>query len=243
MGARRNRQRRPTRNGMGWASERLNAINQEFVNFCASGACPEGAPALDIGAGYGSATVAALAAGAWVIANDLDASHLTEVERRAAAHHDRLRLKLGGFPQDLHFDPDSLGAVHASSVLHFLTGRKLTRGFASIARWLRPGGKLFVHAATPYQAPFAAFIPEFERRLAAGDQWPGWIERARDYSTHRLIGQMPSSLHLMNDSILVAFAESAGLVVESVMLYRRGDLPASLEHDGRESVGLIARRP
>lgn len=227
---------------MGWASERLNTVNQEFVDFCVTGACGHASPALDVGAGYGTATVAALAAGAWVIANDLEDEHLAEVEQRAGEHRDRLTVKPGFFPNDLHFEPASLGAVHASSVFHFLNGQRLTRGMAHIARWLRPGGKLFVHAATPYQVPFAGFIPEFERRVAAGEEWPGWMERTRDFSSHRMLTQMPGSLHLLNEAVLTRLAEDAGLTVEWVRFYRRADLSPSVALDGRESVGLVARR-
>jgi SAM-dependent methyltransferase len=242
MGARRQRQRKPTRNGMGWSAERLNPINQAFADFCAAGGCPAEAPGLDVGAGYGAAAVAALSAGGYVIANDMDEDHLKEVARRAHAYADRLAVKLGELASDLHFDEASLGAIHVSSVLHFLTGRKLERAFRQFALWLRSGGMLFVHAATPYQAPFEAFIPEFERRLAAGDTWPGWVAHTRDYSSHRLLGQMPRSLHLLDETVLRRLAEANGFVCEKVWLYRRGDLPESLHWDGRESVGMVARR-
>lgn len=227
---------------MGWSAERLNPVNRAFADFCAAGGCPAAFPGLDIGAGFGAATVAALASGGHVIANDLDLEHLAEVERRAAPFRDRLVLKPGALAKDLHCDAGSLDAVHASSVLHFLTGRKLDRAFRQFALWLRPGGRLFVHAATPYQAPFAAFVAEFERRRAAGVEWPGWVERTRDYSEHRLLGQMPRALHLLDESVLRRLAETNGFLIESLYSYRREDLPQSLWLDGRESVALVARR-
>jgi SAM-dependent methyltransferase len=240
MGARRLRQRKPTRNGMGWTSERLNRVNQAFVDYCAQGGCPADAPGLDVGAGFGAATVAALAAGGWVIANDIAAEHLAEVARRAEAYSGRLTLRHGALADDLHFDAGSLGAIHCASVLHFLTGRKLERAFRQFALWLRPGGRLFIHAATPFQAPFARFVPEFERRLGAGEVWPGWVANTREYSEHRLLVQMPTSLHLLDPTVLRRLAGSHGFAVEDVFLYRRGDLPPSLHYDGRESVGLLA---
>jgi len=231
---------------MGWSAERLSAVSEAWVEWCAAGGCPAEAPGLDVGAGFGAATVAALKAGGWVVANDLSESHLAEVARRALALGEgvgeRLTLKQGALADDLHFDEGRLGAVHASSVLHFLTGRKMERAFRQFALWLRPGGRLFVQAATPYQAPFAAFVPEFERRVAAGEEWPGWVERTRDFSEHRLLGQMPRSLHLLDEGVLRRVAERCGFAVERVWTYRRGDLPASLAYDGRESVGLVGRR-
>ena len=149
---------------MGWASDQLNEVSLQFADFCRTCACGEDSPALDIGAAYGTASLAALRVGAWLIANDLDAGHLEELELRAAQQgYKNLHLKLGRFPREVHFEPGTLGAVHASNVFHFLTGNQLAEGVRAIARWLRPGGKLFVQAATPYQAAFAGFIPEYER--------------------------------------------------------------------------------
>ena len=228
---------------MGWASERLSPVGEMFVEFCAAGECGEASPALDIGAAFGMASLAALRAGAWVIGNDLDAGHLAELERRARESGllSRLRLKPGRFPRELDFENAALGAVHASNVFHFLTGNQLREGMRAIARWLRPEGKLFVQASTPYQAPFAAFVPEFERRMQAGEKWPGWLEKVSRYSSHRQLGQMPRSIHLLDDRTLRRVVEEAGLEIERAWLFRRADLPSSLHMDGRESVGVVAR--
>lgn len=233
---------------MGWISELLSPVSVLFVEFCASGFCGEAAPALDVGAASGAASEAAWRAGAWVIANDLDAGALQQLERRVRrvggdVDLARLCVKPGRFPGEPHFEPASLGAVHACNVFHFLTGNQLALGVDKVAGWLRPGGKLFVQAATPFQAPFEAFLPEYERRVARGEKWPGWVEKIGAYSKHRLLGQMPRSIHLLDDRVLARVCAAAGLEVERVWLYRRGDLPESLFLDGRESVGLVARKP
>jgi polyketide synthase PksL len=239
-----------TKNQMGWASEQLNDVSREFVEFCRTGFCSrEDSAALDIGAAFGVATMAALRAGAFVVANDLDEAHLGELRRRVLADAElgepamaRLRIRPARFPRDVWFSDGTLGAVHASNVFHFLTGNQLERGMRWIAGWLRPGGKLFVHATTPYQTAFAPYIPEFERRLAAGDRWPGWIPKLSEWSSHKKFSQMPRSVHLLDDRILRREAEAAGLVVERVWLYCRADHPVSLRLDGRENVGLVARK-
>ena len=230
-----------TRNNMGWAAEKPNEINQLFVDYCRTGACGEISPALDIGAAYGLAAIAAIKAGAHVIANDLDPAHLEEIVLRTpeALRH-RLQLKLGRFPRGIHFEPETLGAIHASNVFHFLTGNQLAYGIRNAARWLRPGAKLFLQAATPYQAQFASFIPEYELRIAAGGKWPGWVEKISRYSQHKKLGAMPASIHLLDERILVPLVEGAGLRVERAWLYQREDLPRELKLDGRESVGLVA---
>ncbi|MCX6598817.1 MAG: class I SAM-dependent methyltransferase [Acidobacteria bacterium] len=236
-----------TRNRMGWVSERLSRLSQEFVAYCAAGGCVE-TPALDVGGGFGVASLAALKAGARVIANDLDQGHCAEIERRALencteAERARLTVACGRFPEDLTFEPGSLGAVHVSNVLHFLSGKQLDHGLQAIAHWLRPGGKLFIQAATPYQSPFAAFIPEYERRLATQEPWPGWLPKVGLYAKHRQMGQMPKAMHLLDDQVLRRLAEAAGLVVEQATLWRRDDLPQGLWLDGRETVSLVARKP
>jgi SAM-dependent methyltransferase len=230
----------PTHNKTGWASNQLNAVSELFVAHCRSVTLP----VLDIGAAFGLATLAALEAGATVIANDLEPSHLAVIATSVpAAHAPRLVLIPGRFPRQLRLAEGSLGAVHASNVLHFLTGAQLAIGMASIAHWLAPGGKLFVQAATPWQQPFERFIPVFETRRREGAEWPGWMEDTTEYSTHRRLSQIPPSIHLLDDETLRRIAGNAGLEVEAAWLYRRADLPASLFLDGRESTGLIARKP
>lgn len=212
---------------MGWASEQLSAVSLLFVEQCRPAAV-----VLDIGAGFGAASVAALRAGAVVMANDIDVEPLENIEG--------LRIVAGRFPDQIDFEDGSFDAVNASSVLHFLKGPELEGGMRKVARWLKPGGKLFAQTASPYMLPFAAFVPEYARRVERGLKWPGWIAKASEWSTHRLLGQMPREIHLLDDRVLTRVAEDAGLRVERAWMYRRGDLPESLRFDGRESAGLVA---
>jgi SAM-dependent methyltransferase len=230
--------RRLTKNRMGWAARELGEVSLAFVEFARD--CK--LPVLDVGTGFGLAAEAAWRAGAPVIANDLDGDHLEELAMRCA-NGQRLTLRAGEFPRDLHFEEGVLGAVHAAAVFHFLNGRKLEHGFRAIGRWLAPGGRLFVEAATPFQAPFAGFLEEYERRVKEGARWPGWVVKIGAYSKHRHLGLMPPSLHLLDDLVLRRLCEEeAGLRVDQAWLHRRRDLSVTLELDGRETVGLIASK-
>ncbi|MCC6391917.1 MAG: class I SAM-dependent methyltransferase [Bryobacterales bacterium] len=238
------KRRRLTRNRMGWASEQLSPLSELFIKYASRCCRDASSPALDLGAAYGTAALAALHAGCHVIANDLDAVHLTVLSSRLDdTARPRLSIRPGRFPRQIAFHHSSLGAAHASNVFHFLTGNQLDFGLRELSRWLRPGAKLFVQAATPYQQPFAGFLPEYQRRLEAGIKWPGWIPKISAFSSHRQLSQMPRSIHLLDANILSAAARRAGFEIERVWLYRRPDLPVSLHLDGRESVGLVARRP
>jgi SAM-dependent methyltransferase len=240
--------RRFTRNRMGWISEQISPQSELFLDFCRAGHCASSeSAALDIGTGYGLVALAAVHTGAWVVANDVEPSHLRELERRAereTSPEERLRLILrpGHFPGDLFFPEGTLGAVHAANILHFLNRRQLTLGMSRIARWLRPGGKLFVQASTPYRAPFAAFAAEYQRRVAAGAKWPGWVEKLSVYCAHRQVGQMPRAMHFLDDRILERMAVEASLTVERAWLAPGDDLPADLRLDGRETACLVARK-
>ncbi len=225
--------RQPTLNRMGWSSNQLNALSQLFVEDCGPGRLP----VLDIGAAFGIASLAALAKGSRVIANDLDAAHLAEL-----ASHPGLEILPGRFPGELDVPPGSLSAVHASNVLHFLTGEELTLGAAQVAKWLAPGGRFFVHAGTPYQQPFLRFIPEYERRVALGELWPGYVEDTHAISSHRKLGQIPRAIHLLDAQVLTRVFLGAGLEIDRVWCYRRHDLPRSMHYDGREGVAVLAHR-
>jgi len=224
-----------TRNRMGWSSAQLSPLSLQFVGFART----RPGPVLDIGAGYGAAALAALEAGAEVIAVDLDPAHLETLSRRAPPGA-KLTARVARFPRDLHFEPGAIAAVHAAGVFHFLTGNQISRGLREIARWLAPGGKVFIQAATPYQAPFARFLGEYECRVRAGVRWPGWMERVSRWCAHRQVGQMPRSVHLLDDAVLRRAAGEAGLAVERAELVPRPDLPAGLRLDGREAVVLVA---
>ena len=211
----------PTANRLGWSGSAVNEISQEFVRF-ASG-CR--LPVLDAGA-WGGQRPGALEAGATVIANDLAADHLVELNRRTPAERRRrLTLLEGRFPDGFDRPAGSLGAVHASQVFHFLTGDEITRGLAAIFRWLRSDGRLFLLAATPYQATHAGFAPVFAERKARGEQWPGVIARYKDYNSHWSAELNPATLHVFDDEVLAAAVRTAGFVVESVRMFSRTGLP------------------
>jgi hypothetical protein len=130
--------------------------------------------------------------------------------------------------------------VHASNVLHFLTGEELVEGVRRMAEWLAPGGKVFVQASTPFQRPFAGFLPEFARRVAAGDEWPGWVAETQRITNY---GRYISTRRRFICSTRGFYSGCFRIgKLSTVATTRRHGLPASLYGDGRESVGLIARR-
>lgn len=123
----------PTVNKMGWGSDFPHEIDLAFAEFAAT--CEH--PVLDIGAGFGAATLAALKSGATVVAIDLDFSHLQSLAASVASQvRNRLELLPGRFPGDLTFADQYFGAIHTSNVLHFLTLAELECGIRLMFQWL-----------------------------------------------------------------------------------------------------------
>jgi GNAT superfamily N-acetyltransferase len=231
---------RETANHMGWSTDVLSAVGAAFVRAAAHAPLP----VLDIGAAYGVATIPALEAGATVVANDLDGRHLDELRARTpAAHQARLTTVRGRFPEDLSFAADSLGAIHCSQVLHFLRPREVIAGLELAFDWLRPGGQVFLLAASPFQATYSGFIPEFFRRKAQGDSWPGLIEPLGKYNHHWSANLNPPWLHVFDDEVLSNAVRRAGFEIDAAHLFSRDGLPEFCRLDGREHVAVIARKP
>lgn len=229
----------PTLNGMGYMTSGLDPYSRAFVDFAP--AAP--GPALDVGAAYGVASLAALSAGASVLANDLDPRHLAILEQRVpAADRARLTLLPGAFPDGLELAPGSLGAVLVCRVLHFFEGEAIERSAEAVARWLAPGGKAFVVGETPFIGTARAFFPTYETRRRAGDPWPGIV---RDVGAHdpKRAGSLPKLMHLLDEAVLRRVFTRAGLVVEKAGTFARPEFPKDIQLDGRESVGLVARKP
>lgn len=228
-----------TLNNMGYMTSTLDPFSLEFVAFAPQAP----GPSLEIGAAYGVATLPALAQGASVIANDLDARHLQILtDRVPEAHRSRFSTIAGSFPEEIRLEKGVLGATLVARVLHFFDGPKIELSMHQIAAWLAPGGKLFIVAETPYLKNFLKFQPIYEARKRAGAKWPGFVENVHEIAPDRA-KFLPKTMHLLDADVLRRAAEDAGLIVEKVHTIPRPDFPEDIRFDGRESVGLVAVKP
>lgn len=227
-----------TLNRMGYMTTGLDRFSAAFVEFAPKAP----GPCLDAGAAYGVATLAALSSGARVIANDLDPRHLEILGARVPAEsRGRLTLAPGAFPDALALAPGSLGAALACRLLHFFDGPALERAAAKLHEWLAPGGKAFVVCETPFIGTARRFMPTYLERKKAGARWPGLIEDTSVFDPDRA-AQLPPLVHLLDEDVLRRVFEGAGFTVERCELFARPEFPPQIRLDGRESVGLIARR-
>lgn len=228
-----------TLNGMGGMTPVLDAFGEAFVAF----APVAPGPVLDVGAAFGIASVAALAGGATVIANDLEPRHLEILASRVReCDQARLSLRPGAFPDALDFTPGSLGAVMLGRMLHFLDGPAIARGAAKLHGWLAPGGKVFGVAVTPYLVKLQPFRPLYEARRAAGDPWPGWIEDIRAYDPAS-VGDLPVAMNFLDPEVVTRCFGEAGFIVERAEYLSRQAFVADMKLDGREAVGFVVTKP
>jgi SAM-dependent methyltransferase len=230
----------PTLNGTGFMLEALDVFAEEFVRDAAAA----GGEVLDIGCAYGVATLAALARGAHVCACDMEPRHLELLQQRTpAADRSRLRTVQGVLP-GAQFPRGSFSAILASRVLHFLAGPDLRSALLSMSDWLKPGGRLYVVADTPFMPVWKPFVPAYEAARARGEPWPGMIADFTPYWSKRPDGTVqagPPFLNTLDPEILERECSAAGLQVERAAFFAMERLGAAT--GGREHVGCTARKP
>lgn len=232
----------------------LSSLTQQFVDLASQAS----GPVMDMGCAYGNAVIEALASGTnTVIACDMEAKHLAALQERVAATPwaPRLITQKGLFPDEYQFSQNSLAAIHTSHLLPYLTGDEVTRGLAKYFDWLAPGGKLFIVCYSMHilELNNEKFRKEYARRLKAGVKWPGYFE---DFDAYSLLpadpldvqdapSPFPTALHIFDLPILEAALRQCGFVIEMAS-YLDGKTNGAIQetwHDGREHLGIIARKP
>jgi SAM-dependent methyltransferase len=227
----------PTLNQTGFMTTWIDPYVEAFIQFApmAPGPC------IDIGAAYGVATLAALATGAEVISCDPDERHLQICAERAPVNEqNRLKLLQGSLPDEIPLEKESVGAIVCSRVLHFLRGDEIERSIQNMFRWLKPNGKVYLIADTPYNQFFKAFQPLYEAQKQRGDPWPGQIDQPSVWIPEKYASCLPNYFHTLDPDILTRVCTTAGFHVERAGFFSRLDYPAEALLDGREGAGIIA---
>lgn len=231
----------PTLNGTGFMFKVLD----EYAVAWARQAASAEAPALDIGCAYGAATMAALEAGARVVACDMEERHLRILRSRVAvAWRKRLDCLVARLP-GAEFQNESFSAILCSRVLHFLRGEDIDAAVAAMAAWLRPGGRLYLVSDTPYGI-WRNFIPAFKAARKAGKRWPGMMsDPSRLLPTPGISRYLSQAqfMNLLDPELLARSCREAGLEIVRAGFINRRDFRGMAALDGRENAGVEARKP
>lgn len=225
----------PTLNDKGFMSTSLDPVSAAFTLFAGQTA----GWSLDLGCAYGIASLAALDRGACIVACDMEPGHVDVLLSKVnASARNRICGVVAEMPR-IAFQANSFDAILCSRALHFLTGNDVEATVQAMAGWLKPGGKAFLIADTPYTGFWAAHASTYEQKKADGDPWPGFIPDVTIYlpDTART-KTMVRHLNPMDPDILARVCAEAGLSVEQAAFSGRADQPQSNTH-----AGVIAHKP
>ena len=231
----------PTLNGTGFMFKVLDEYADDFIQFAGQ----TDGEVLEIGCAFGIATIAALKAGGRVTASDLDPRHLKILtENTPEAFRANLTCITGQLP-DIDLPDGAYDAILCSRVLHFLDGSAIDASVRNMFRWLRPGGRLYLVADTPYGI-WRKLIPIFAARRARGDRWPGLMIGLENYlpfaPKDRAI-EGPPFMNLLDPELLERICTDAGFTVERSGFIDRSDFGGLGRMDGRENTGIRATKP
>ena len=214
----------------------------------------QGGKVLEIGAAFGAATLEALAKGATVFCNDIDAENLAVVRQRFIESTDdksesitgdnsKLVLVPGELPNELIGLPEKyFDAILICRVLHFFSGAKIEESLALLSKLLTPKGKIYIVCETPFLKNWQRFIPEFNRRVEDHEEWPGEITEPATYESSGRANSLPKFVHWITKEVLDRSLVRAGFSVEhSEYINRQGQFPEDLllPEYGKESIGAI----
>jgi polyketide synthase PksL len=227
----------PVASGYGWTSTIPNPMTFRFIDLIKNLNSPT---VIDIGAGYGVASIPAMEAGAYVIVNDIEQKQLDYIaEITCAKGIDKLCQLMNAALPNLP-DVPQLDAVHASNVLHFLTGVEIVKAVSWMHRALKKGGKVFLQMQSPYCGHFHSFLQEYEIRKAAGLKWPGEIYEAKRFAVEDIRHLTVDFNHVIEAEIVSEVLRGAGFSIEYADYYTRPGLPNVCRFDGRENLGVVA---
>ncbi|MGV8947952.1 MAG: class I SAM-dependent methyltransferase [Candidatus Paracaedibacter sp.] len=226
-----------TLNNQGYMLTYLHELSRAFVEYSAIAT----GPVLDIGTAYGYVALEALKKGAFVIANDLESKHLEDLHKRVPKNDlTRISYAVGRVPGGVIFTPNSLGAILASGVLHYLSPIDFSLAIQNITSWLKRGGKFFLAMPTPYTNFYQKFLPTFQRSRDLNKQWPGYIEDASKILPD-FFNNVPKSIYLMDEGSITISLEENGFEIEDMNFFDI-TLPTTQFKKQTNVLGIIARK-
>ena len=230
----------PTLNGTGFMFSTLDEFAEDFIQYAGQ----TDGPVLDLGCAYGVVTIAALEVGGTVTACDLDQRHLDILlDKTPAKFHPKLERVQGCLP-NIDLTPNSFSAIICSRVLHFLDGSAIDASVRNMYSWLKPGGRLYLIADTPYGI-WRKLIPIFEQKKKTGERWPGMmigLENYLPYARKNPRFDGPPFMNLLDPEILERICTDAGFQVQRSSYIDRADFGDLGRMDGRENAGILAMK-
>jgi SAM-dependent methyltransferase len=229
----------PTLNCMGYMSPKLDQIQMAFVEHSKNN---KFGLFLDIGCGFGIATLPVINNGRQIIACDLEERHLEILKQEIPEEKlPFLTLIKGHFPHEIVFPSNAFDGINLSMVLHFLSPETIEKALKEIFICLKKGGRLYMTTSSPYQRVLSPFIPIYEQRRSV-EEWPGYIDDIAKYVPHRA-HLLPKRNIVFCKAELVRLVSKFGFQVQTATFFSREGMPLDLSLDGREYSGIICEKP
>ncbi len=241
-----------TLNKKGAALPVTNIITDEFIAY----ASQDNKHILHVDAQFGHIALDVLKSNvAEYVATDSDKRHLAVIAKRAnklipTKNLKALKLFHGSFPNSFkEFADNSFDVILLDRVLHFYTPDQVTKAIKETLRILKPGGKVFIVAITPYVRRFESFIPQYKQRLLLKHRYPGHVKNLKYFANPEVT--TPEQLNQMHDKSFMFFdaqfmhffLSKTGFVVDKAFEFALGFKSITWALDGRELVGAVARKP
>lgn len=231
-----NRMMIPTLDNQGWIWLYKDEITKAYIDYAAG---TKGLM-LEVGAGYGDIVLEVLKKGARVIADEISQGQLDIIKRRVAESGlSGLEVVNAEFPQELDMPWNTIDGILISRVFHFFRGERITESLRKIYGWLRPGGKVFIVTDSVYRTIFKELIPQYEKNVALGLEWPGWVEDVRKFVPQGGLNPetQPLAMNFLDPRIMRRELTIAGFETEAASFFRYPAEPDFARLDGREIVG------
>lgn len=247
--------RTPTLNKKGAASPTLDYATLAFLEF------GKNKRVLEIGGAYGNVMLEALHRNSSTIyhLNDLDERHLGIAAHRLQEKIDQRKICVDGLGNVQFISGDvtqsswnvkqSYDAILMANVMRFLTPEQIQHTLSNLFSSLKPKGRIFIVAMTPYVKRYKSFIPEYQRRIKDGEPNPGFVKDITPYSNedntakHQIHNNTGGSIMFLDVESLSTFAKASGFNVLECSVIPLHYTSELLGLDGREQVILIAERP
>ena len=228
----------PTLDNQGWIWLYKDEITNAYIDYAAR---TKGLM-LEVGAGYGHIVLEVLITGARVIADDISQGQLQIIQHRVEESGlSGLEVINAAFPEKLDLPENAIDGILISRVFHFFTGSMIRESLRKVRRWLRPGGKVFIVTDSVYRAIFKGLIPQYEKNVSDGVEWPGWVDDVRKLVPKGRLDPetQPLAMNLIDPTIIRRELVSAGFRVEVSSFFNYPAEPDYARLDGREIVGAI----
>lgn len=247
-----------TLNKKGAVTAKFDYATKEFLKYA------KGKKVLEVGGAYGSVMLAALRQNksTQYVLSDLDKRHLfIAAKRLSKLINENIDKKVSeDSTHQVNFicaditkaqDISKMGtfdAIFVGRVLHYLNPEQLKMTVQHLFLLLKPKGRVFIVAITPYVKRYESFIPEYEKRIREKVENPGFVNSLcpyinRDVTTAEQISNIADEpfFFLDADVLRKIFEENGFHIIESKMKALSYE-SSSWKLDGRENVILIAEK-